>query len=191
MTKPSTPAVWASGKTFGFQPSSAQQAQGFDYIATVRPGTGAPITDDHDWPLNQVTTALKWVMDQIAASGLKSAAFMDVGTSSGQIPGMSDWQSGGDINNGWRKTPDGFIEQWGVTSATSSDVVITFPIPFPVGVLSINEHDVNSIASMSLWQFTPPTNTGCTARNICRVDRGNTQVLSPISSACKWFAKGR
>lgn len=69
MPKPLTPAVWASGKSFAFQPSLAQQAQGFDYIATVRPGTGAPITDDHDWPLNQVTSALKWVMDQIPNGG--------------------------------------------------------------------------------------------------------------------------
>lgn len=63
MPKPSTPAVWASGKAFGFQPSPAQQAQGFDYIATIRPGTGAPITDDHDWPLNQITKALAWILD--------------------------------------------------------------------------------------------------------------------------------
>ncbi|MGL4754675.1 MAG: hypothetical protein ACRCXB_20045 [Aeromonadaceae bacterium] len=63
MPKPSTPAIWASGKSFGFTPSPAQQAQGFDYIATVRPGTGAPITDDHDWPLNQITNSLKWILD--------------------------------------------------------------------------------------------------------------------------------
>lgn len=71
MSKPSTPAVWASGKSFAFQPSSAQQAQGFDYIASVRPGTGAPITDDHDWPLNNITTAVKWIMDQMPDGGLK------------------------------------------------------------------------------------------------------------------------
>lgn len=63
MPKPSTPAIWASGKSFSFSPSPAQQAQGFDYIASVRPGTGAPITDDHDWPLNQITRALAWVLD--------------------------------------------------------------------------------------------------------------------------------
>lgn len=71
MPKPSTPDIWASGKTFAFQPSQAQQAQGFDYIATVRPSTGAPITDDHDWPLNKITTAVAWVMDQLPVGGLK------------------------------------------------------------------------------------------------------------------------
>lgn len=70
MPKPSTPAIWASGKTFSFQPSSAQQAQGFDYIAGIRPGTGAPITDDHDWPLNKITEGLKWVMDQLPNGGV-------------------------------------------------------------------------------------------------------------------------
>ncbi|MGL4752276.1 MAG: hypothetical protein ACRCXB_07665, partial [Aeromonadaceae bacterium] len=63
MPKPSTPAVWANGKIFGFQPSAAQQAKGFDYIAEIRPGTGAPITDDHDWPLNQITKAIGWILD--------------------------------------------------------------------------------------------------------------------------------
>lgn len=123
--------------------------------------------------------------------GLKSAALRDVGVGANQIPDMSAWQSGGDINNGWRKTPDGFIEQWGITSETTGDVIVTFPIPFPAGVISLNEHDFNSIASMSMWQFTQPTKNGFTARNICKIDRGNTQVLSPISSACKWFAKGK
>lgn len=133
MAKPSTPAVWASGKSFGFQPSSAQQAQGFDYIATVRPGTGAPITDDHDWPLNSITTALKWMMDQIPDAGLKSAAFKDVGVLSGQIPTMDDWQFVGNATAGQIKFPNGWRLQWvtsgQVASGASGSVSWTYPFP--------------------------------------------------------------
>ncbi|MGL5309409.1 MAG: hypothetical protein ACRDAL_02275 [Plesiomonas shigelloides] len=71
MPKPSTPAVWASSKIFSFTPNAQQIAQGFDYIATIGRPEGAPITDDHDWPLNQVTAALKWIMDQLPDGGLK------------------------------------------------------------------------------------------------------------------------
>ncbi|MGL4249284.1 MAG: hypothetical protein ACRDCI_11885 [Plesiomonas shigelloides] len=71
MQKPSTPAVWASSKAFSFTPNAQQIAQGFDYIATIGRPEGAPITDDHDWPFNQVTAALKWIMDQLPEGGLK------------------------------------------------------------------------------------------------------------------------
>ncbi|MGL4928017.1 MAG: hypothetical protein ACRC4K_14710 [Plesiomonas shigelloides] len=71
MPKPSTPAIWASNKAFSFTPNAQQIAQGFDYIATIGRPEGAPITDDHDWPFNQVTSALKWVMDQLPDGGLK------------------------------------------------------------------------------------------------------------------------
>ena len=135
MPKPLTPAVWASGKAFGFQPSAAQQAQGFDYIATVRPSTGAPITDDHDWPLNSITTALKWIMDQVPDHGFKQAAFRDVGTSAGQIPDMSSFSS----SNTVQFLPGGWILQ--IVSVPSipalGGLVVTYPTPFPNTVLGI------------------------------------------------------
>lgn len=61
---------------------------------------------------------------------LGTAAKKDVGTGVGQIPDMSSWTSGGDVNNGWRKSPDGFIEQWGRATVTT-EASITFTIPFP------------------------------------------------------------
>lgn len=129
MPKPSTPDIWAAGKTFSFQPSQAQQSQGFDYIASVRPGTGAPITDDHDWPLNKITTSLKWIADQIPNDGLKTAAFRDVGVGSNQIPDMSSFGSG----SGWARMPNGKIMQWGYFDGSVGTIqsgVVTLPIPF-------------------------------------------------------------
>ncbi|MGL5490547.1 MAG: gp53-like domain-containing protein [Shewanella sp.] len=126
MPKPSTPAVWASGKIFSFTPSAQQIAQGFDYIATIGRPEGAPITDDHDWPFNQVTQALKWVMDQIPDAGIKSAASRDVGTGSSQIPDMSSFSSG----ERWAKLPNGKIFQWGSYTGSSQSGTIQLPIPF-------------------------------------------------------------
>lgn len=126
MTKPSTPAVWASGKSFGFQPSPAQQAQGFDYIATVRPGTGAPITDDHDWPLNSITTSLKWLMDQLPDGGVQALI-------TAMLPKRSF--SGNDFIR-IPDVPGGLIIQWGGVSG-SSQATVTYPTQFPVGVLAV------------------------------------------------------
>ncbi|MGL4600278.1 MAG: hypothetical protein ACRCVE_01975 [Plesiomonas sp.] len=137
MPKPSTPAVWASNKTFSFTPNSQQIAQGFDYIATIGRPEGAPITDDHDWPFNQVTSALKWIMDQIPESGLKSAAFREVGTGPNQIPDMSSFSS----SAGSFKLPGGWMFTLGVFSATiprspngtsASSEIVTYQVPFPV-----------------------------------------------------------
>lgn len=107
MAKPATPAVWASGKTFGFQPSASQQAQGFDYIATVRPDTGAPITDDHDFPLKQITTALAWLMGTGADGMLPKRSF--TGNDYIRIP----------------DEPGGLIIQWGEFNVDSGWVEAT------------------------------------------------------------------
>lgn len=45
--------------------------------------------------------------------GLGEAAKRDVGNGQNQIPDMSAWECGGDTTTGWRRSPDGYIEQWG------------------------------------------------------------------------------
>ena len=57
-----------------------------------------------------------------------SAAKRNVGTGSGQIPDMSAWSSGGTSSAGWRRAPDGFIEQWGTFTVSN------FTQPTPAGV---------------------------------------------------------
>ena len=62
--------------------------------------------------------------------GLGDAATRDIGIGKNQVPDMSSFTgSFGDV--GWRKLPDGTIEQWGA-SVTGADgrVNISFPVPF-------------------------------------------------------------
>ena len=62
--------------------------------------------------------------------GLGEAAKRDVGTGENQIPDMSSYASG----SGWRKMPDGSIEQWGRISFPGEhgpvSANVSFPIPF-------------------------------------------------------------
>ncbi|EFL6174439.1 phage tail protein [Escherichia coli] len=58
------------------------------------------------------------------------AAKRNVGTGENQIPDMSSYASG----SGWRKMPDGSIEQWGRISFPGEhgpvSANVSFPIPF-------------------------------------------------------------
>ncbi|HEA9470806.1 TPA: hypothetical protein RXU17_000607 [Escherichia coli] len=62
--------------------------------------------------------------------GLGEAAKRNVGTGENQIPDMSSYASG----SGWRKMPDGSIEQWGRISFPDEhgpvSANVSFPIPF-------------------------------------------------------------
>ncbi|EHD2961189.1 phage tail protein [Escherichia coli] len=68
--------------------------------------------------------------DILAYLGLGEAAKRNVGTGENQIPDMSSYASG----SGWRKMPDGSIEQWGRISFPSEhgpvSANVSFPIPF-------------------------------------------------------------
>lgn len=68
--------------------------------------------------------------DAFSYLGLGEAAKRNVGTGANQIPDMSAYASG----PGWRKMPDGSIEQWGRISFPSEhgpvSANVSFPIPF-------------------------------------------------------------
>ncbi|WP_407330275.1 hypothetical protein [Escherichia coli] len=124
--------------------------------------------------------------------GLGEAAKRDVGNGQNQIPDMSAWECGGDTTTGWRRSPDGYIEQWGITEATTNEVLINFPIPFPTAVISINEHDHAPVAGkMSVWQFYKLTNSNVIAENLGSLDKGNPSFNVPTIAGCRWFATGR
>ncbi len=124
--------------------------------------------------------------------GLGEAAKRDVGTGTGQIPDRSAW-SESYTTNGWRKSPDGYIEQWGITTLTTTDATITFPIPFPNGVVFLSEHDNTGGAqeSKSIWQFRGLTNTGVTALNLGTIFRGNPSIQPAVQAGCVWYAIGK
>ena len=124
--------------------------------------------------------------------GLGEAAKRDVGNGQNQIPDMSAWECGGDTTTGWRRSLDGYIEQWGLTEATTNEVLINFPIPFPTAVISINEHDQAPVAGkMSVWQFYKLTNSNVIAENLGSLDKGNPSFNVPTVAGCRWFATGR
>ncbi len=70
------------------------------------------------------------IADILTYLGLGEAAKRDVGTGANQIPDMSSYASG----SGWRKMPDGSIEQWGgIRFPGEHEPVsanVSFPIPF-------------------------------------------------------------
>lgn len=83
-----------------------------------------------------IANALKEMVDAGLAGevlknlGLGEAAKRNVGTGENQIPDMSSYASG----SGWRKMPDGSIEQWGRISFPDEhgpvSANVSFPIPF-------------------------------------------------------------
>ncbi|HGY3717801.1 TPA: phage tail protein [Citrobacter gillenii] len=78
--------------------------------------------------------------------GLGDAAKRNIGTSANQIPDMSAYTSG----SNWRRSPDGYIEMWGVSSIadpTTGFATATFPIPFPRECLSV---DINEVTNTTL-----------------------------------------
>ncbi|WP_109548150.1 phage tail protein [Escherichia coli] len=83
-------------------------------------------------PLDNTLTNLsgKDVAGLLAYLGLGEAAKRNVGTGANQIPDMSSYASG----SGWRKMPDGSIEQWGRISFPGEhgpvSANVSFPIPF-------------------------------------------------------------
>lgn len=124
--------------------------------------------------------------------GLGEAAKRDVGTGTGQIPDRSAW-SESYATNGWRKSPDGYIEQWGLSTPTTTDATITFPIPFPNGVVFLSEHDRagGAQAPKSIWQLTGLTNTGFTALNLGTIYRDNPSIQPVLLAGCLWYAIGK
>ncbi|MDN0120683.1 hypothetical protein QVN83_17125 [Yersinia frederiksenii] len=101
--------------------------------------------------------------------GCGTAASKDVGTGTGQIPDMASFSSS-KSSTGWRKLPDGTIEQWGVITVPASGYyVVTFPIPYPngqlhnmtslVGVQSptsyISSSDIGSSGQMTIYANSP------------------------------------
>ena len=79
---------------------------------------------DVDGLVAKLATAITTNLD------LGEAAKRNVGTGENQIPDMSSYASG----SGWRKMPDGSIEQWGRISFPGEhgpvSANVSFPIPF-------------------------------------------------------------
>lgn len=112
--------------------------------------------------------------------GLKTAAQRDVGTAANQIPDMSAWASG----PGWRRTPDGFIEQFGGINFPSSGGAATstwvaFPISFPTGNIDTLVVYDGGFGLGNMWGATDWSGTGFNAH--CNSD----------GEGARYFARGK
>lgn len=132
-------------------------------------------------------------VDARANLGLKSAAIKDTGTGAGQIPDMSAWTSGGNATQGWRRSPDGYIEQWGISAQTITDVQVTFAIPFPEGAYRILERDIGQAGTTTtaVWQIYSITKSTFVANNLGVLSKGNPSLSAPSLTSVAWWAFGR
>ncbi|EHD7951156.1 phage tail protein [Escherichia coli] len=94
--------------------------------------------------------------------GLGEAAKRNVGTGENQIPDMSSYASG----SGWRKMPDGSIEQWGrinfPNNAAAVSTNVTFTIPFTQEPDVVIVYD-GGFGGGNMWGATNWTKTGFVA----------------------------
>ncbi len=104
-------------------------------------------------------TSTQGVLDYL---GLGEAAKRNVGTGANQIPDMSSYSSG----SGWRKMPDGSIEQWGrinfPNNAAAVSTNVTFTIPFTQEPDVVIVYD-GGFGGGNMWGATNWTKTGFVA----------------------------
>ncbi|MFP1862238.1 gp53-like domain-containing protein [Lonsdalea quercina] len=126
------------------------------YMNTVESNTSNPNSGGDGWfnltsgylkTSNNLSEVAKNGSAAVSAAqsnlGLGEAAKRGVGSGQSQIPDMSLFSASMGVN-GWQKLPSGLIIQWGtataqsVTANTYSKVPISFPIAFPINILSIS-----------------------------------------------------
>ena len=94
--------------------------------------------------------------------GLGEAAKRNVGTGENQIPDMSSYASG----PGWRKMPDGTIEQWGKMqfpgNPSAVSTYVSFTIPFTQEPDVVIVYDAG-FGGGNMWGATNWTKTGFVA----------------------------
>ncbi|WP_422645834.1 gp53-like domain-containing protein [Yersinia mollaretii] len=119
-------------------------------------------TFNQDWnsaipvPISGGGTGGKTAAEALTNLGLGDAATKDVGTTPGTVAAGDDprfltgWTYGGNKARGWRKDPQGNIEQWGTDPATNGIVaVVTMPIPFPSASFIVNANPLAATISGS------------------------------------------
>lgn len=125
------------------------------------------------------------IADILTYLGLGEAAKRDVGTGANQIPDMSKWKSL-KATNGWRETPDGFIEQWGKANYGNGDADFIIPFPNECYYVLISS-DPNDTPYAEISQAFPVSTTKF--RTGCATANGSD--VSPASLTCNWKAFGR
>lgn len=198
-------ARWASaGAINRFDSAFAAAIGGYPQDAQVLGSDGKTVwrssTNNNTNDPNSVATGWVKVADDISSIlSLGTASKKDFGTSSGQIPDMSSF-SGQLTTNGYKLIPGGFIIQWGLSAPSTggSDPSITFPIPFPNGVLHLVTSDYINVSNRpvdkTLWQVNAITKFGFQALNCGAIRQSSSggvpSFIATIGASCPWFAIG-
>ena len=175
--------IFGSTATGGLTPiSNVNYAKGWEFV-----GSNPPTKNDFSYLQNLSDLKSQWLysnklnlanpLSEISSAGtqgtartnlgLGTASTKNVGTSAGQIPDMSAFQSG----SGYQRLPSGYILQWGSATAgnsASTGVSNTFPIPFPTAVVIITTGQIDpsytSAQQPTAVGIASPTNTGFIAK---------------------------
>jgi hypothetical protein len=89
-----------------------------------------------------------WVLLESTGGAIQVAP----GAKSSQAVNFGQFTSGSNANGNWRKSPDGFIEQWGNLVVSTSGSTVTFPIAFPTACQEVYVSVNDTGASLATWQ---------------------------------------
>ena len=102
----------------------------------------------------------------------------------GEAVRLSDYTSG----TNWRRTPDGYIEQWGTSpSAVAGIVNVTFPIPFPNScqTIQLTEVTASSVDSGGVLSW------GLSHDTITKTGFSAKANMSNTTESIRWRALGK
>lgn len=93
-------------------------------------------------------------------------------------------------SSGYQKLPGGLIIQWGqASSSISVDTTVTYPIPFPNGVLSLTATVNNGAGSTSSFASIGST-VGVATKTSFNFGVRTSNTAARISEAVSWLAIG-
>lgn len=196
--------IFGSTATGGLTPiGDVNYAKGWEFV-----GSNPPTKNDFSYLQNLSDLKSQWLYSNklqrtnpfgdIKADGsaavarsnldLGTAATKNVGTGAGQIPDMSSWTSG----SGWRKTPDGTIEQWGTAIGDSlGNATVYYPIAFSSRPSYVGFCNLQSGVPGAVQNVVINNDNFDYAGFSCRNLAFNGTVLSGSVSSFMWFARGK
>lgn len=120
--------------------------------------------------------------------GLGEAATRNVGTDTGQVPDISAWKSG----PGWRKAPDGTLEQWGTAIGDASGMVtVIFPVAFSSRPDSVVFCNLQNGVPAAIQNVVINNNNFDYAGFECRNLAYNGTAIVGSASSFMWVARGK
>ena len=198
--------IFGSTATGGLTPiGDVNYAKGWEFV-----GSNPPTKNDFSYLQNLSDLKSQWLYSNklqrtdpfgdinsdgtvetaLANLGLGEAAKRDVGTGANQIPDMNSFHIS-TSQTGWCKFPNGLILQWGLTPTIPASGSVSYPIPFPGGLLFVGKNTYSPVAGKTaVFEIVNPSMTGFTAANIGSLTQGSSTFNAPTPSGMAFFAIG-